>query len=174
MGSPSALSSQFFKQSITVGVGDLAAVNNPNTTLSTFALGSCVGVCLYDPVTKIGGLLHFMLAESSINPQKALSHPAMFADTGIAELLRVLGTFKIERRSLKALIAGGACMLAAKDIFKIGERNGVKIKMVLKNLSIPIMFEDLGGDQNRTLYFQLNTGIIDIKMPGSNKTYTLK
>jgi chemotaxis protein CheD len=174
MGSPSPLSSQFFQQSITVGVGDLAAVNNPNTTLSTYALGSCIGVCLYDPTTRIGGLLHFMLADSSINPQKALSHPAMFADTGMVEFLRVLGTFKVDRHNLKAFIGGGACMLAAKDIFKIGERNAVKIKSILKNLSIPVVIEDVGGDQNRTVHFKLSAGSIDVKTAGVIKTYTLK
>src|SRR5215218_4837826 len=72
-----------FGQRVTVGVGDAASSNNPNVTLSTYALGSCVGVVAYDPVLRVGGILHLMLPHSSIAPAKAQTQPAMFADTGL-------------------------------------------------------------------------------------------
>mgnify|MGYP001561206167 CR=1 FL=1 len=79
-GAPSIAA--IFAQRVVVGVGDLSVSNNIAITLSTYALGSCIAVAAYDPVVKAGGLLHLMLPESSISPDKAISQPAMFADTG--------------------------------------------------------------------------------------------
>ena len=71
---------------LTVGVGDCKVSDVAEAALATYALGSCIGLAIYDPVAKVGGLLHFMLPESSLNPEKASEYPFMFADTGIPQL----------------------------------------------------------------------------------------
>ena len=64
-----------FAQRVIIGVGDMAVSNNPQVTLSTYALGSCVGVVAYDPVARAGGILHLMLPDSTISPEKAVAQP---------------------------------------------------------------------------------------------------
>lgn len=172
MGGAPSLSGNLFKQAITVGVGDVAVANNPNTVISTYALGSCIGLVLYDTEVKVGGLLHLMLSDSSINPKKAAMQPAMFADTGLTELLRLLDGFRVQRSRLKAFMAGGACMAIASDIFRIGERNNIQIKALLAKLGIPILGEELGGTHNRTLHFTVATGNLEVKTAGIQKFYT--
>ena len=73
---------------IIVGISDLKVSNNPEDALVTYALGSCIGVAVFDPKAKVGGLLHFMLPDSSLDANKAKSTPAMFADTGIIALFK--------------------------------------------------------------------------------------
>ena len=176
MGGSPQLPGQLFRQTITVGVGDVAASNNPNTILNTYALGSCIGLILYDPIAVTGGLLHFMLPESSINTEKATKQPAMFADTGFVELMRLMQTFKAAPSNMKAFIAGGACMniVQKTDIFQIGLRNIQKIKMILKSANIPIIEESIGGTNNRTLHFNIQTGTIDTKMCGAQTSLQIR
>src|SRR4051812_29167296 len=120
-GAPTVAS--LFAQRIVIGVGDLAVSNNPQVTLSTYALGSCVGVVAYDPLVKTGGILHLMLPDGSISPAKAISQPAMFANTGLPLFFRSLTGMKAERTRLRIFVAGGASVLGGPDSFKIGERN---------------------------------------------------
>ncbi len=174
MGGAPTLSGQLFQQTITVGVGDVTASNNPNTIINTFALGSCVGLVLFDAVAGSGGLLHCMLPDSSVNPKKAVVQPAMFADTGVAELLRLLEGLKVQRARLKAFIAGGASMTADGSFFKIGERNVTQIKALLLKERIPIIAEEVRGTHNRTLHFYIKKGMIDLKSPVASKQFIFK
>src|SRR4051794_40318201 len=103
--------SALFVQRVVVGVGDLGASNNPMLTLSTYALGSCVAVVAYDPATRASGILHLMLPDSSISPDKAIGQPAMFADTGLPLLFRALDGLKGDRSRLRLFVAGGASVL---------------------------------------------------------------
>ncbi|RLA93542.1 MAG: chemotaxis protein CheD, partial [Deltaproteobacteria bacterium] len=73
---------------IVVGIGDYKVTKEPSVTLITYSLGSCIGVTVYDPAAKVGGMLHFMLPESRINPERAIERPAIFADTGLPLLLK--------------------------------------------------------------------------------------
>ncbi len=73
---------------IIVSIADMKVTKNPDDTLITYSLGSCIGVAIYDPFVKVGGLLHFMLPDSRIDPQKAQRNPWMFADTGIPSLFK--------------------------------------------------------------------------------------
>jgi chemotaxis protein CheD len=172
MGGAPSLPGTLFQQKIIVGVGDLAVSNDANTVIATFALGSCVGLVLYDTVVQAGGLLHCMLPEASLNPKKAVTQPAMFADTGFTELLRLLDAFKVQRSRLKAFVAGGSSMSGASDLFRIGDRNSKKLKELLFKERIPILAEDLGGTHNRTLHFNVKTATIEAKISGVSKSYT--
>src|SRR5512141_3260847 len=117
MGSPSI--SALFAQRVVVGVGDMGVSNNPQITLSTYALGSCVAVVAYDPQSKAGGLLHLMLPDSTISPSKAQSQPAMFADTGLPLLFRSLAGLRVDFARLRIFMAGGANVLCDADTFRI-------------------------------------------------------
>src|SRR5688572_666718 len=112
-----------FAQRVVIGVGDMAVSNNAQVTLSTYALGSCIGVVAYDPIAKVGGILHMMLPDSSIAPDKAELQPAMFADTGLPLFFRALKGMKAEPVRIRLFVTGGACVLSSHDSFKIGERN---------------------------------------------------
>lgn len=171
-GSPTIAS--LFAQRIVVGVGDMGVSNNTSITLSTYALGSCVGVMAYDPVSRVGGLLHFMLPESTIAPDKAAAQPAMFADTGLPLLFRALLGLKAERSRLRIFVAGGANVLGANsDNFKIGERNLRATAGWLSANGFSVLHNDVSGTVNRTVHLEIGTGSIKLKTPEVNETYSL-
>jgi chemotaxis protein CheD len=162
-----------FAQRVVIGVGDVAVSNNPQVTLSTYALGSCVGIVAYDPFAKAGGILHLMLPDSTISPEKALNQPAMFANTGLPLFFRLLHGVKVERGRLRLFVAGGASVLAGKDNFKIGERN---VRATLEFLSKQgFSFGDpaVGGTINRTIHLEVGTGRMTLKTPTANDTLSL-
>lgn len=162
-GSPSL--SMLFAQRVVIGVGDLAVSNNNQVTLTTYALGSCVGVVAFDPVTRAGGILHIMLPDSTISPEKALKQPAMFADTALPLFMRELAGVKADRSRLKLYLAGGACVLNGPDTFKIGERNTAAVKAWLGAQGLRVQGTDLAGTVNRTLHLELASGALTIKLP---------
>src|SRR5688572_5995423 len=129
--------SALFSQRVVVGVGDMAVSNNDMVTLSTYALGSCVGVIAYDPVAHAGGILHLMLPDSTISPDKAAKQPAMFANTGLPLLFKSLVGVRAEIGRLRIFVAGGASVLNGADPFKIGARNSVAVTQYLKNNGYP-------------------------------------
>lgn len=151
-------------KTITVGISDLNVVRAPDI-LVTYALGSCVGICLYDNNSRIAGLSHIMLPDSRQIAGGA-GQIKKFADTGIVALLRDMEATGARRMFIKAKIAGGAQMFAAMSntaIANIGSRNVLAVKAVLSELHIPIIAEDTGKDYGRTLYFNAEDGIMHIK-----------
>jgi chemotaxis protein CheD len=169
----SATIASLFAQRVVVGVGDLGVSNNPSITLSTYALGSCVAVVAYDPLARAGGLLHMMLPDSSISPDKAVEQPAMFADTGLPQLFRAVIGMKAERGRLKIFMAGGASVMCTNDMFKIGERNIVATRDFLRRNGFAIAQSALGGTINRTVHVDVGTGEITLKTPVGNDTFWL-
>ena len=156
---------------IKVGMADLKTCVSPDG-LTTLGLGSCVGVALRDPVTKIGGLAHVMLPDS-----KAISSPtlniAKFADTGIEECVRQMEALGAKRNRMTAKIAGGATMFATQgksDLVKVGERNVEATKKKLAELNIPILAEDTGANYGRTVIFYPETGEYTIRAVGNGQT----
>ena len=171
MGSPTIAS--VFAQRVIIGVGDMAVSNNPQVILSTYALGSCVGVIAYDSIAKVGGILHLMLPDSTISPEKAIKQPAMFADTGLPLLFRAMAGLKAERQRVRLFVAGGAGMLAGSDPFKIGERNSAKTLDFLTKNSLAIRHREIGGSINRTVHLEVGSGNVGLKTPVANDTYSL-
>src|ERR1051325_1176946 len=104
-------------------ISDLRVSSDPGLVLATHALGSCIGVAAYDPLRRIGGLLHYQLPASEIDPERARHNPAMFADTGMALLLSQMSALGAAKNRLAITLAGGARMLAGTDTFDIGRRN---------------------------------------------------
>jgi chemotaxis protein CheD len=162
-----------FAERVVVGVGDMAVSNNANVTISTYALGSCVGVVALDPVVQVGGMLHIMLPDSTLTPEKAARQPSMFADTGMRAFLRALYGLRADRRRLRLFLAGGANVLSGSDFFKIGERNMVAVKAFINRERLSIIGEELGGLNNRTLHFKIKEGTVEMKLPTGIKTIRL-
>ncbi len=170
-GSPSIAS--LFAQRVVIGVGDMAVSNNVSTVLSTYALGSCIGVIAYDAGCKCGGILHLMLPEAAVSPQKAAVQPAMFADTGLPLFFKALLGLKAERHRLKLFVTGGASVLAGQDPFKIGERN-IRVTMdFIANNRLNVVHAETGGTINRTVHLELGTGIANLISPAGKSQVPL-
>ncbi len=170
-GAPTIAS--IFAHKVVVGVGDMAVSNNTNVTLSTYALGSCVGVVAYDPVSKASGILHLMLPESKLSAEKAAAQPAMFADTGLPLLFNALFGLRAEFGRIRLFIAGGASVINGADPFKIGDRNLQAVKKFLISCPCVISGHDVGGTINRTVHLDVSTGTVSLRMPDSSRQHSL-
>ena len=152
---------------IQVGIADCKVAREP-ARLITLGLGSCVGVSLYDPVAKIGGLLHFMLPDST--QFNNVTKPAKFADLGIPYLIEELKKTGALLPRLQAKLVGGAQMFSGLDnkmVLNIGQRNVEKAREMLKKFNVPILAEEVGGNRGRTMIFDTATGLVSIRMLGS-------
>lgn len=150
---------------ISVGIADLKVARAPDI-LVTFALGSCVGICLFDPNVKAAGLSHILLPTSAQIPGN--NTPMKFADSAIPLLVKQMERLGARPTQLKAKIAGGAQMFKSSgnaSIANIGARNVQAVKQTLQKLRIPIMVEDTGADYGRTLYFDADTYTMTIRSP---------
>lgn len=148
---------------IRVGMADYKVGQSPATLIS-YGLGSCIGVSLYDPQTKIGGLLHIMLPDST--QARASDNPAKFADTGFPLMLKDVLKLGASQSRLVAKIAGGAQMFAfanATDIMRVGARNAEAVKKILKDNRIRLIAEDTGGTYGRTVSIDLTNGAYKVK-----------
>jgi chemotaxis protein CheD len=147
-------------------MADLKVGKNPDV-ITTLGLGSCIGLTLYDPVTKIGGMVHYMLPDSTkLNNNTNI---AKFGDTGIRELLRQMVAAGASQRRLVAKIAGGACMFAASGgstVRNVGSRNIELAKLTLKSLNIPLVAEDVGLNYGRTVELNCANGEYTVKAVG--------
>ena len=153
-------------KSILVGMADLNICKSPDT-ITTLGLGSCVGIALRDPVTKIGGLAHIMLPDSK--EITSVTHVPKFADTGIEELVKKVTEAGAIRSRLVAKIAGGAQMFAMStnsSTMKVGERNVIAVKKKLKEMGIRLLAEDTGDSYGRTVVFDPETGNYTIRTVG--------
>lgn len=143
---------------IVVGMADCRIADGVGQVLATYALGSCIGLALYDPQTRIGGLLHYMLPDSTIDPARGKANPFMFADTGIPLLVeQVCGRGAIKRR-LIVRAAGGAQMMDQENIFEIGKRNYLAMRKILWKAGILVHAEAIGGVHSRTVRLEIATG----------------
>jgi len=153
---------------INVGVAQLKIAREP--ALLRTILGSCVGICIFDRIKKIGGLAHILLPNDTTHG----ATPEKFADTAIALLVQQLLKEGAKKEFMSAKIAGGASMFkfeAAVSLGQIGERNIEESKKSLGKLQIPIVEEDTGGNAGRVIDFFLNDGHLKVKAAGQEKMY---
>lgn len=149
-----------------VGIAEMQVTNDPEYTLITYSLGSCIGITLYDPVVRVGGILHFMLPDSKIDPQKAQKKPGMFADTGIPLLFKEAYRLGGEKRRMTLKVAGGSQIMDESGYFNIGTRNYMALRKIFWTNNVLITAEDIGGHVNRTLSIELSSGKVWVKTSG--------
>ncbi len=148
---------------IKVGMADYKVGRTPASLIS-YGLGSCVGIALFDPVSKVGGLAHIMLPDST--QARSSENPAKFADTCLPLMIGEMLKQGANKSRLVAKIAGGAQMFAfanATDIMRVGERNSDSVRAVLKKLDLRLVAEDCGGNYGRTVELKLDSGVFRVK-----------
>ena len=141
-----------------VGIADMKMAKEDGM-LVTYALGSCIGICLYDPLPKLGALVHIMLP---LNLETGRTHPLKYADTGIRDTLRQMVLRGANKSRITAKIAGGAKMFdvsGSSSLGNIGQRNIESVRIVLKKEGVRLLKEDVGGSVARTLLFDVSNGI---------------
>ena len=151
---------------IKVGMADLKIAKAPDL-LTTLGLGSCIGLTLYEPVSKVGGLVHYMLPDST--KLKNNTNIAKFGDTGIRELYKQVVANGANPRRLVAKIAGGAKMFEVSglsNVGNVGERNAEEAVLILKELNVPLIARDTGLNYGRTVVLDCSTGDYLIKSVG--------
>ena len=142
---------------LVIGIADMKMAKGEGM-LVTYALGSCIGICLHDPVLKLGALVHIMLP---LNMEAGRKNPMKYADTGIRETLRLMESKGASRSRITAKIAGGAKMfdVGSNSLGNIGQRNIESVHANLKKEGIRLLKEDVGGGVARTLLFDVNSGL---------------
>ncbi len=153
---------------VVVGVADMKVSNQANHLLVTHALGSCIGVAVYDPQARVGGLLHYMLPDSSLDPARAAENPFMFADTGIPRLFRECYALGAQKHRLAVKVAGGGQVLGGEEHFQIGRRNYAALRRIFLRNNVLVDNEEVGGAKARTMFLDLATGRVWVKVIGQN------
>lgn len=156
-------------EALAVGLGEARVSCEPGEILVAYGLGSCLGICMVDPVARVSGLLHAVLPERS-NGAEALS--LKFVDSGIAGLLTRMAEAGAERKRLIVRVAGGASMLATaglKPLLNIGERNIIAARAAFAALSLKVAAEDVGGNTGRTVRLYVATGRATVRKMGGQE-----
>ena len=151
-----------------VGVGDMK-VGAGKDVIITYAIGSCLGLMVYDPVAQVGGMLHAMLPLSKINPEKGKTNPFMFVDLGVSILFKEIYDLNGLKKRLVVKIAGCGQPLGNNEMFKIGNRNYTVLKKLLWKNGIMLAAEDVGGTISRTVSMDLSTGRIIVSSNGEKR-----
>lgn len=157
------------RKNIVVQVSDARVSKDPQTMLVTYSLGSCIAVTLYDPGTKIGGMIHYQLPNSDMDEDRARRDPFMFADTGLHLLINKLLEMGADKKRMTIKAAGGAAMAAGPKGFDIGKRNFLSLRKVLWQYGIMMNSHDVGGSSPRNMYLDIENGTVLIKSNGVEK-----
>lgn len=156
-----------------VGIAEMRLAADPQVTLVTYALGSCLGIAVHDPVAGIGGLLHVMLPSSEIDPARALDNPYMFVDTGVPEMFRACYRAGAVKERMIVKVAGGsfAAPNEETDHFQIGKRNALTLRKLLWKNGVIVRAEDVGGPRtSRHMTLHVGTGDVIVKANGRDIT----
>jgi chemotaxis protein CheD len=160
---------------VTVGIAEMKVATRTEDLIITHALGSCLGITAYDPMARIGGMLHAMLPQGSLNTDKAVENPYMFVDTGLPRLFEACQRAGAAKNRLVITVAGGAAMKSnggGDDFFQIGKRNIVMLRKTLWAEGLMLKASDVGGGFARTLTIEINTGEV-VTRTGTNSTVLL-
>ena len=153
-----------------VGMADVKVSNTPGDTLITYALGSCLGIVVHDPVARVAGLLHVMLPSSLIDETKAKLQPAMFVDSGVPLLFKECYRLGARKERMTVSVAGGSFSgrSASDDAFQIGKRNMLTLRKLLWKNGVLIHADDTGGvQQSRTMSIVVSSGLVQLRTNGT-------
>jgi chemotaxis protein CheD len=151
---------------VVIGVADCHVTGDTSSVLVTYALGSCVGVSIYDPVARVGGLLHFMLPTVLTGAAGDGKNPYMFADSGIPMLFHEAYEKGALKSRLRVRVAGGAQIMDDTGVFNIGQRNCLAMRKIFWKAGVMVHAEETGGTTARTMRFDLASGRIFLRSPG--------
>ncbi|MBC8089316.1 MAG: chemotaxis protein CheD [Phycisphaerae bacterium] len=153
-----------------VGVADIKVSNNLEERLVTYALGSCLGLAVYDPVVRVAGLLHVMLPTGAIDPEKMEHNPSMFVDSGVPALFKECYKFGARKERMIVKVAGGSHTGASEedDKYQIGKRNMLALRKLLWKNGVILHAQETGGVQvSRTMWLEVSTGEVTLKVNGT-------
>ena len=153
-----------------VGIAEMKLSKEGGDILVTYALGSCLGVCIYDPVAKVAGLLHAMLPSAAATKDQGQTQPAKFVDSGITTLFKAAYRLGAKKERIVVKVAGGASIAngGELDSFQIGKRNLVALKKIFWKNGVLIRGEDVGGHISRTVTLDVASGEVRIKSNGKD------
>lgn len=160
------------EQFVMVNMGQLAVSGNPEAVLSALGLGSCVAVCAYDPVARLGGMIHVVLPSSAIG--RAQDGPAKFADLAVPRLVATMEKEGAARYRLRTSILGGANVLSAVNHgggSHIGARNVEAVRQALAEARLTPLAEDVGGKASRTVRLHVSDGDVVVKTIRAGKAH---
>lgn len=150
-------------KTVVVAMADMAVSDDVTAELATFSLGSCLGLAIYDAAVHVGGLLHFMLPDSTIDPIKGREAPFMFADTGIPLLFRTAYQLGADKSRIVIHVAGGAETINQHAYFNIGKRNCDALRQILDRNGVRLCGQCVGGHVSRTVRLNLADGSVTVK-----------
>ncbi len=156
-----------------VGVADVKVSNTPGERLITYALGSCLGIVVYDPTVAVAGLLHVMLPTGTIDEAKMKERPAMFVDSGVPLLFKACYTLGAKKERMQVKVAGGAHagVREEDDRFQIGKHNMIALRRLLWRNGVLLHAHETGGVQtSRTMWVDVTTGEVTLKINGAQRT----
>jgi len=153
-----------------VGVADMKISDNEGDVLVTYALGSCLGITAYDPVARVGGMIHVMLPLSAVDPERALDNPYMFVDTGLSYLFTECSRAGALKQRMIITAAGGASVREGEeeDYFKIGKRNFIALRKLLWKNELLLRACDVSGTSSRTMLLEIGSGEVTVKVDGQS------
>jgi chemotaxis protein CheD len=154
---------------LVVGIAESAVSGQAGDVIVTHALGSCIAVCIWDPVVKVAGMLHFLLPDSRINPKRALEQPSAFADTGIPLLFQTAYGLGLQKARSIVCLVGGADIAGGGGAggLNVGRRNILGAKNLLWRNGVLIRNESIGGRIARTVTLSVNEGRMEVTSAGS-------
>lgn len=149
-----------------VGVSDAQLSRDSEVSLVTYALASCIGISIYDSMAGVGGLLHYMLPDSRIDPVRARQYPWMFADTAIPMFFQQAYRLGAEKSRLRVVAVGGAQVLHVESLLDIGRKNELAMRRILGGAGVLLDAEDIGGSDVRTVRLEIGTGRLMVRRNG--------
>lgn len=149
---------------IVVDIANMAVSKSPDDILVTYALGSCLGIALYDPVAKVGGLAHVMLPDSSLENGTPAFNPLKYVDTGIPMLYKEMYRHGAQKNRIQNAVIGGAQIMDDNNYFNIGARNFAAVRKIFWRNNVLINKKHVGDRINRTVRLEIATGEILVKL----------
>lgn len=150
-----------------VGVAQMAVSRDPAEVLVTHSLGSCVGLSVWDPVARVGGLAHFMMPASRGRDSASPQRPCRYVDVGAVIFLRAVLSRGASRRALVVKVAGGASVSPHVEPFDIGRHNYTVLRKLLWKNDVLIAGEDVGGTVARAMSIEIGTGTTRVGHDGA-------
>lgn len=158
------------KLAVVVGVADCNVGRDGQGKLITYALGSCIGITAYDPVARLGGLLHYMLPQPAEGSLGDPGKPCIYASTGVPILFDMLKKAGAQANRLVVCAAGGAEILENGAAMAIGRKNHAILRKALWKIGVALTAEDTGGSTPRTLSLDLQNGTVVVRTKDGDKT----